>query len=124
MELLIIIFGALTLLAGIVIIINPEIMFGYLRNNLDKPALHIVASSIRLVLGTILIYNADVSRFPVIIEILGWFSILAAVVIIIMGRPNFTKLMVKAFSLVKTFGRFAGVVAFTFGAFLIYAFIL
>ena len=43
MILLIIISGALTLLAGIVIIINPEAIFGFLRSNLDKPFLHILA---------------------------------------------------------------------------------
>ena len=49
MTLLIIIFGALTLLAGIVIVINPELIFGFLRNNLDKLVLHILAVVVRLV---------------------------------------------------------------------------
>ena len=36
MTVLIIIFGALTLLAGLVIVINPEVIFGFLRNNLGQ----------------------------------------------------------------------------------------
>jgi hypothetical protein len=57
MTVLIIIFGALTLLAGIVIVINPEVIFGFLRNNLDKLVLHILAVVVRLVIGVLLIYQ-------------------------------------------------------------------
>jgi len=46
MTVLIIIFGALTLMAGIVIVINPEFIFGFLRNNLDKPVLHLFRKAI------------------------------------------------------------------------------
>jgi len=56
MTVLIIIFGALTLLAGIVIVINPEVIFGFLRNNLDKPVLHVLAVVVRLAIGAFLIY--------------------------------------------------------------------
>ncbi|MBW2252864.1 MAG: hypothetical protein JRF60_20180 [Deltaproteobacteria bacterium] len=53
MTVLIIIFGALTLLAGIVIVINPEVIFGFLRNNLDKLIgwLSIVAAIFLSVMG-------------------------------------------------------------------------
>jgi hypothetical protein len=33
---LIITFGTLTVLAGVVVVVNPEIIFGYLRRNLDR----------------------------------------------------------------------------------------
>jgi len=55
MTLLIVVFGALTLLAGIVIVINPEVIFGFLRNNVEKLSLHILAVVVRLVLGALLI---------------------------------------------------------------------
>jgi len=61
MTVLIIIFGALTLLAGIVILINPEVIFDFLRNNLDKLVLHILAVVIRLVIGALLIYQSDLA---------------------------------------------------------------
>jgi hypothetical protein len=50
MTVLIIIFGALTLLAGIVIVINPENIFGLLRKNIEKLELHILAVVINLAL--------------------------------------------------------------------------
>jgi len=123
MTVLIIIFGALTLMAGIVIVINPEIIFGFLRKNLDKLELHILAVAVRLVLGVLLIYQSNLSKFPVAIEILGWLSIVAAVFIAVMGRRNFHRLVSWALSFVKPFGRVGGVLAAAFGAFLIYAFI-
>jgi hypothetical protein len=123
MTLLIIIFGALTLLAGIVIVINPEVIFGFLRNNLDKLVLHILAVVVRLVLGALLIYQSNISEFPFVIEVIGWLSIVAAILLAVMGRRNFNRLMSWALSLSKPFGRVGGVFAVAFGAFLIYAFV-
>lgn len=123
MTVLIIIFGALNLLAGIVIVINPEVVFGFLRNNLDKLELHILAIVVRLILGVLLIYQSNESKFPFVIEIIGWLSIVAAIFLAVMGRRNFTRLMSWALSLVKHFGRVGGVLAAAFGAFLIYAFV-
>jgi len=123
MTVLIIIFGALTLLAGIVIVINPEVIFGFLRNNLDKLVIHILAVVIRLVIGVLLIYQSNISKFPFVIEVIGWLSIVAAIFIAVMGRRNFNRLMSWALSLVKPIGRVGGVLAAAFGAFLIYAFV-
>jgi len=122
MTMLIIIFGALTLLAGIVIIINPEVIFSVLRNNLDTLALHILAVVVRLVLGVLLIYQSGISKFPFVIEIIGWLSVIAALFLAVMGRNNFRRLMSWALSLVKPIGRVGGVLAVAFGAFLVYAF--
>ena len=123
MTLFIIIFGTLTCLAGIVILVNPEIVFGFLRKNSDKIELHILAVAIRLVLGVFLIYQSGVSKYPFVIEIIGWLSIVAAVFFAVIGRNNFSKLMVWALSQVKTLGRVGGVIASVFGAFLIHAFV-
>ncbi len=123
MTVLIIIFGVLTLLAGIVIVINPEVIFGFLRKNLDKVELHILAVVVRLVLGALLIFQSSVSKFPFVIEIIGWLSIVAAISLGVMGRRNFKRLMLWALSFVKTFGRVGGALAAAFGSFLVYAFV-
>ena len=123
MIILIIIFGTLTCLAGIVILFNPEIVFGILRKNSDKIELHIVAVVMRLVLGAFLIYQSSASKYPFVIEIIGWLSIVAAVFFAVIGRNNFSKLMAWALSQVKTLGRVGGVIAMAFGAFLIHAFV-
>ena len=125
MTVFIIIFGALTFLAGIVIIVNPEpeIVFGYLRKHSDKIELQILAVAVRLVLGAFLIYQSDVSKYPFAIEIIGWITIVAAVILAVIGRNNFIRLMAWALSLLKPWRRIGGVLAVCFGAFLIYAFV-
>lgn len=123
MTLLILLFGVLIMMAGIVIVINPETLFGLLRNNAEKPGLHFLAIGVRLVLGLLLIYQSGASRYPVVIEIIGWLSLVAAVILAVMGRRNFKRLMSWVLSLVKPYGRAGGFLAGAFGVFLTYAFV-
>jgi len=123
MSLLVIIFGAVTLLAGLVIVVSPEVIFGFLRKNLDKSGLQVLAVILRLILGFLLIYQSDASRFPLTIEVLGWLSVVAAVFFAVMGRGYFKRLMSWALSLSTPFVRIGGAFAAGFGAFLMYAFV-
>ena len=123
MTYIIILFGLATLLAGVVIVINPEAIFGVLRKHYEKVSLHVLAVVIRVVLGILLIFYASESKFPIIIEILGWLSLVAAFIFAIIGRQHFLNLMNWAFSLLKTYGRVGGVFAMVFGGFLVYAFV-
>ena len=123
MTLFIIIFGTLTCLAGIVILVNPEIVFGFLRKHSDRIELQILAVAIRLVPGVFLIYQSGASKYPFVIEIIGWLSIVAAVFFAVTGRNNYSRLMTWALSQVKILGRVSGVITTAFGAFLIHAFV-
>ena len=123
MTILIIIFGALTLLAGVMIIINPENIFGLLSKHSDKLEMQILAIVVRLVLGVLLIYQSGFSKYPLVIEIIGWLSIIAALFFAVIGRNNFKRLISWALSLAKPLGRVGGFVAVCFGAFLVYAFV-
>lgn len=122
MTSLIIIFGALICLAGVIIIINPENIFGLITEHVEKPALHILAVVVRLILGFLLIYYADDSKYPLVIEIIGWISVVAAVILTVIGRDNFKRLIAWALTLTKPLGRAGGVLAICLGAFLVYAF--
>ena len=123
MTILIIIFGALILLAGVVIVINPEIIFGFLRSNIDRVAIHILAVLVRLVIGALLISQSSLSKYPLAIELLGWLSIVAALSLAAMGRHNFHRLMTWTLTILKPLGRVGGAFAAAFGGFLIYAFV-
>ena len=94
-----------------------------MKNNLEKPALQLLAVAVRLVIGALLIVQSDISKFPAVIEVIGWISIVAAIFLAVMGRRNFIRLMSWALSLSKPFGRVGGIFAVAFGAFLIYAFV-
>ncbi len=123
MHLVIIMFGGLTLLTGIIIIINPEIIFGLLKKHIERLELQLLAVVVRLVLGGLLLYLSGASRYPFAIEIIGWISIIAALFLSVIGRDNFKRLMSWALSLEKSFGRVSGFIAVCFGAFLVYAFV-
>ena len=123
MTVLIILFGALILLAGVVIIINPEVIFGYLRSNPEKPALHILAVVVRLAIGALLISQSALSKYPLVTLILGWLSVVAAFSLAAIGRHNFHRLMFWVLTVLKPFGRVGGLLGAAFGGFLIYAFV-
>ena len=121
MNYIIILFGAATLVAGIIIVINPEPIFGLLRRKSESLGMHMLAVVMRIIIGAALILYAAESRYPTAILILGWVSVGAAFALGIMGRRNFTRLMAWALGLVPTLGRIAGVIAILFGGFLIHA---
>ena len=121
MNYLIILFSAATIVAGIIIVINPEMVFGLLRRRLESVGLHIIAVVVRVILGVALIMCAAGSKYPTAILIIGWISIIAATVLAVMGRANFMRLMSWALSLSNSFGRIGGFLAIIFGGFLIHA---
>lgn len=123
MSFIIIFFGALTALAGMVIIISPDTVFGLFRKNVDNLFMHIIAVLVRLIIGVVLILQADVSRFPLVMEIIGWMSIAAAVLFTVIGRRNFGRIINWGLSMENKIGQLGGVAAICFGAFLVYAFI-
>lgn len=123
MSALIIVFGILIFMVGVTLIANPELIFKVLRNNSEKLFLYIGAVVVRLLLGALLIYQASVSKFPVTMEVIGWVAIIAAIAFAVIGRNKFQRLISWAFTLFKPFGRFAGILAISFGIFLIYSFI-
>lgn len=123
MTFIIIVFGILTLLAGIIIFLNPDIIFGFLNKHIEKFELYILAIVVRLVLGVMLLSISADSRYPFVIEIIGWLSIIAALFFTVIGRNNFIRIMSWALSLAKPFARVGGIVAVAFGAFIVYAFV-
>ena len=121
MNYIIILFATATIVAGIILVINPETIFGLLRRKLESLSLQILAVVVRVILGVALIMYATESRYPTAILILGWISIVAASVLGIMGRTNFKRLMSWALSVAPSFGRIGGSLAILFGGFLIHA---
>ena len=123
MTIIIIIFGSLILLAGVLLLINPEIIFGFLGRNIENPAIQMIAVLVRLIIGALLVTQSSQSRFPLAIEVLGWILILAGISLAVIGQAKFRKLMSWVLTKFRAVGRIAGVVAIAFGGFLVYAFV-
>lgn len=120
---LVVAFGVLTLVAGIVILYSPRIVFGFLRDHIENPFLQLVAVGVRLLLGALLLYLAGDSGFPLTIQVIGWLSILAAVFFAVIGRGRFIRIMNFALTVPDPYCRIGGLVAAGFGGFLVYAFV-
>lgn len=123
MEILIILFGVLIILAGIGMLIQPDFIFDYLKRESDNYKLHMFAIAIRLIIGSLLIYFAEFSQYPVAMEALGWFTIIAAVALILIGHNNFRDLIEWAVTFLRPYRYIAGVLAIFLGGFLMYAFL-
>ena len=120
---LILAIGLLIVLAGVTLIIKPGWVFDHLRRNLEHPGFHALAVTARLLLGVLLIFQADLSRHPLAIEILGWISLLAALSLALMGRRNFIRLVSWTLDTLAPYSRIGGALAAAFGAFLVYAYV-
>ena len=123
MVLIVIIFSMALILMGLIIVIKPNVIFNHLKQNIDSLFLYLLAVVIRGILGIILIIESNTTKFPVVIEVVGWVSLSAAIILIFIGRNNFKNLMVWGLSFAKPFARLAGVLVTGVAVFLLYAFI-
>ena len=92
MTVFIMVFGTLTCLTGVVILFNPKLVFEFLAKYVNKIGIQITAVGIRLMLGVFLVYQSDASRYPRVIEIIGWLSIIAALFFAAIGRKKFVRI--------------------------------
>lgn len=121
MKEIILVFGILILLIGAAILVKPNTVFAYLGRHSKSLNIHIMAVVVRLILGAALITYAAESRYPVILQVLGWISVAAAIGLAVIGRTKFISLMDWAMKLADSVGRYAGILAMVFGGFLVYA---
>jgi len=122
MTIIIILFGSLLLVAGALILINPNTIFGFLQNNIENTVIHRIAFIVRLVVGGLLVTHSNVSRFPQGVFVLGLFFIVSGLFLAALGRKKFRNLMSWLLKNMRPIARIAGMIAIVFGGFLVYAF--
>jgi hypothetical protein len=122
MTLIIKLFGILLLLSGLSLLINPEIILGWIENNMGNTSLYISAIIVRLVFGILFIVAARESKYPGVIRFFGYLFIIAAIIFIFMGQESFQDFISTLIPDVKPFAPLSGLLSIAFGGFLIYAF--
>ncbi len=122
MKLTIKLFGILMGLLGISLLIKPEILIGWIENNMETTPLYISAIVVRLVFGILFILAARESRYPGVLKFLGYLFILAAIIFIFIGQDSFIDFISSIIPNVKPYAPLSGLLAMAFGGFLIYAF--
>ena len=123
MERIIILFGIVIAGSGLVLTFRPSFVTGFIDKYLGNPWLYAFAIAVRLVVGLLLVQLAAQSRFPLVITILGWVMIAAAVFLAALGLKRFTRFIRWIIDKVKPWVRAGGLFALVFGAFLVYAFV-
>ena len=122
MKYFIIVFGFFIVLAGLLMMIDPKFIYYFLEQNSDSRWLYIVAIVSRVILGTFLILTAKQSKFPVVMNIIGFIALIAALIFLFIGQTNFTEFMNSVIPEVMPFARIWSLVAVGFGALMIYAY--
>lgn len=122
MFLFILVFGALTFWAGLAIARNPATPCGYLRKHESGVVLYIANVVVRIIFGLLLLTHSNISKFPLITDIIGWFCIGIALILTFIGRERFKRGISWAIALIETNSRVAGTLIMLFGTFLMYSF--
>lgn len=102
-------------------LVRPDAVAGFFRENSGSLGLHVLAVLVRLILGAALIGYATDSKYPVALQIFGWLSVGAAIILGGIGRSRFKVLISWALNFASSLMRFAGLLAVLLGGFLIYA---
>lgn len=115
-------FAGLIVLAGLLLIVNPDFFFNFLNKNSGKFWIYLAAIVVRIIIGVLLIVTSGYSKFPLVISVLGWIVVLAAIILLAIGRRKFEKMVSWIISIFKPYGRIGGLFSVAFGLLLIYAY--
>ncbi len=118
-KLFITLFGVFICLAGLAILIFPD-QFRNAMNKWTGQPRFLFAVIIRVVLGAILLSEAATLRFPLAMKIIGAISILAAVVLLLIGQERMDRFIDWWMKRSDKLLRVSSVLAIAFGAFFIY----
>ena len=119
MKTVIALVGVAICLAGLIILISPK-KFRNVMNYFAGQQRFLFAVIARIIIGAILLLEAPNLKFTFAVQIIGGISILAAVVLLLMGQERMDRIIDWFMRLSDEVFRFASVVSIAFGAFFIY----
>jgi len=122
MKIIVKLIGVLILLAGISLLVYPELIIGWMEDNMESTALYLSAIAGRLVFGILFIAAARDSKYPGVMKLFGYLFIIAAVIFVFIGKESFQSFMASIVPDAKPFAPLSGLLSIGFGVFLIYAF--
>ncbi len=114
--------GLLIMLAGILIMIDPDRLLDWIADNESQNWLYYGAIFGRLIIGILLIKSSSESRYPIIIKYLGYLFIIAVLIFIVIGQNHFQQLISYLIHNFRPYTPLSSFMALGFGGFLIYAF--
>ena len=121
MKYLIVLFGVLILAIALVILFRPALIIDQIQRYSHTLSMHLLAIVVRVILGIALLQYADHSKFPLVLQIIGWLSLAAAVVLAAIPRKRIGDLINWILNRFGGHIRIGALAALLFGVFLIYA---
>ncbi len=119
MKTLIVLFGIMICLVGLAILIFP-VQFRNAMNKWTGQPRFLFAVIVRVLFGALLLSEAANLKFPLAMKIIGAISILAAVVLLLIGQERMDRFIDWWMRMTDNVLRVWSIFAFAFGAFLIY----
>jgi hypothetical protein len=111
--------GLLTIILSLIMVISPTAWSRGILLFAEKPYFHTAEVTSRLLLGGILLFFADGTRYPLFIRIVGGVFIIAGVFLIIAGEKRHRDFAVRSATFTRIF-RPAGFAGVAFGIFIVY----
>ena len=119
MKIFIALVGLLIFVAGLLILISPQI-FGDAMNRFAGQRRFLFAVIARIIIGAVLLLEAPNLKFTLAMQFIGGISILAAIVLLLMGQQRMDRMIDWFMRLSNEVFRLVSVIAIVFGAFLVY----
>ena len=114
-------FSLLTLITGIAIVFKPVPVYNFIGVHSKSLTIHILAVLMRGLIGLALLSCSTSAKFPVTFQVIGWASLVSALVMLLIGRTRFKGLIGWAVEVSPIYKRMGGFAAVLFGGFLFYA---
>ena len=99
----IIFFGLFFICVGVLMLIKPDIARTILRKAGSTNFINYAEITIRIIPATALILSADISKYPDIFKIFGWFMLLTSLVLYFVPRKFHHNFSNKAADILKPF---------------------
>jgi len=123
MKLAIKLLGVLIFLLGILLLVQPEIIFGWMEDHKESSWLYVSAIVVRIVFGVLLIIAAKASKHPLVVKGFAYLAIIAALIFLFIGKESFQEFLSSIIPHLKSYDIMIGVIAMLLGCFLFYTFL-
>ena len=118
----IILFGAFFICVGLIMLINPQKARGILRKAGSTNFINYAEITLRMIPAVALILAADISKYPTVFKIFGWFMLCTSFVLYFVPRQIHHNFSTKAANILKPFYfQLISPFAFVIGILLIYS---
>jgi hypothetical protein len=120
-KVLIVVFGLFVIVMTGMLAFRPKLITDFMLRHAAETWMHVLAAVMRIIIGVALLLYASQSRFPLTLQILGWITVAAGVIVALIPPSKFKQLIIWAFGRFGDYTRIAALAGMILGVFIIYA---